>query len=529
HSDKIIEILRFSGSFERSDLIFCRRTISDILDKVFLHSRQRGRGIDLKALLKSGTHRVMIGHDAGAATRFGNLGVSNDNARASMGFAGSLYGAQLKAENAKLFMMIVMGCLDFAATNDGRSSDTFWLSQKVAGTVLHSQLTRGPSSYQKFAIPVNWNEPKEVLYAKLRQFGTVTRDSRGVVIDFFGNQDNGAIKRIQSISEVGATEIDEIRKLPMCQDFTLTENMRFIPNYKAKDIWKAFDRAIQSGGSVGYDYGSFSMNNDMMLALWEYWTAKKDAAGNSIIKNFFNTGKFDSKKYKRDIDPDFTQPLACLLNAITNNRQKFADILATSYVGASSSDIDKVVANIRSILDDLSKEVNNTINFRKKMGDVDKSTGNVIVKESVTETIEFFLLNKDNPKIFADLTRVVSTISLGADAEWLTYRDALSILNERLLMLADIGDNMREVTPNGEISKPRPATESEKILAEDLRRDRNISNDAFCDFWAHGAHFVLTRADVTGKTPWVGKGNAAGIVIHNSIVLSDKNNPILAG
>ncbi|MDD5634778.1 MAG: hypothetical protein PHW46_05845, partial [Candidatus Omnitrophica bacterium] len=478
-----------------------------ILGQVLLLEGAQRRAGDLKPkdLLQRNDIAMATFHDGGQASRFSPLTLGLNDARGRQ-YVGGTYtnssGEQLPAE---LLPLVMTNSSDFARTLAGTGrSDVFWTSQIVAGAIRHDSIQRGSVSYAKFFVPIDPSLPDEELLKQFRQFGTIVLDEEGNLKAFYGNQDSGAV------------DVDKV---------------------SGKLVWSADRKHIKDDlfeaakdGRAGFDYGSFSMSNDLMRILWDYWINKKDESGVSIIDNCLKTGRLD-KKWKRDIDPDFTQPLTFLLRAIAEDPSILDGIPSADVLRADSAKVAAAIAKIRTKLPE---------NVRLRMGEVktDKNTGAIIYdgagnavfkedKPSVTETIEIFLTNRDRKNIFGELTKkdllgVVGAISLGANADWQTYRSAIDITNEKLFMLTDMTGKIMSINTDGELEINNEPKIGELRRAENLRNIKNIPAASVCDFYVNGKHVVLSVEEVTGEEPVV----VEGVTIHNAII---QNAVLLSG
>ncbi len=448
-------------------------------------SREAAReGINLKDLIRNNKIKMAVFHDGGKGERASPITQPLGNARGRQDVIGHYRNSSGELVNAELLPLVILNSLDFAQTNDAKRVDTFWTSQLVAGTVPHTSVRRNNASYDKFLVPIDWTVPENTLASQLFQFGTATTDEEGYIQKFHGSQAYGAAMKLTDGS--------------------------FALNPESKRIYNELKNSPQAW----FDFGSFSMGNAMLIALWDYWMNKRDENGVPIIENYIGNRTLD-KKWKRDIDPHFTQPLAFLLQAIVAEPQILDDVFLADvlrrHTGAERQRVLRdAVAHVRDALPD---------DTRKEMGEieVDKTTKEEkkVIKDHVTETIEFFLLNRDNEEIFPDLHKVIGSIDLGANAEWQTYRSPIDITNEKLSMLTDITGEVAQINVKGELVKSR-AKVQDKITAENARRRGDISDDNLCNFYVNDKHIVLSRKDITGDAPWTGEG----VTIHRSIVQS---------
>ncbi|MFH1798284.1 MAG: hypothetical protein ABH844_02910 [Candidatus Omnitrophota bacterium] len=449
---------------------------------------------NVRDILKANKQKMGIFPDGGMAERFGPIVYGLSDARGSQDTVGTYSDANTNTVDAELFPMVVLNSLDFAKSNDGTSTDVFWTSQLIAGTVNHEELQRIKAPYAKLIVPIDWTVPQDVLYEQLFQFGTVGTDASWYIKGFAGNQKNGPIMK----TEKG-----------------------YALNMEHKYIYDDLKRYSETG-HAGLDYGSFSMNNEMLLALWDYWIKKEDENGILIIDNFVKTGEFD-KNWKRDIDPHFTQPLTFLLKATVEDPEILNGIPAAKVLGNYKGDEREAMLNkfaflvkqrlpLNSLLrlGEITIEQFESITPATSQEDIAKLIKDV---PYVTETIEIFLLNRDNENIFGDLTKVVGAISLGENAEWQTFRSALNITNEKLFMLAALSGKVVELQRTGEVTE-RKVTEEERICAEDALMRKNIDLSKICDFHVNGKHIVLSSDEVFGPEAWRGEG----LIIHRSII-----------
>ncbi|MFH1305213.1 MAG: hypothetical protein ABIH74_02280 [Candidatus Omnitrophota bacterium] len=453
-----------------------------LIDEIRIFESASRAGLPLREILARNEKKIGIWHDGGKGERSSPLAQSLSNSRGRQALVGSFRASSGELTDAELLLYVILNSLDFARSNDGSSSDTYWTSQDIAGTVRHTAIERSNASYSKFMVPIDWSVSPELLHAQLFQFGTMTTDERGFIQNFYGNQTRGAAMK------------------------TATGGYALNPEHAHVHA------DLKDSPQAGFDFGSYSMNNAMKLALWNYWVEKRDENGTLIIDHSIRAGEIDAK-WKRDIDPHFTQPLAFLLQAIGADSTILVGTTPAEILRRYTGDERKMalqedVALIRKRLPGAT---------RIRMGEIVLDE-NDRVKEAkeldfVTETIEFFLLNRDNVNIFGDLTRVIGTISLGVNAEWQTYRGALDVANEKLFMLTDLGGKVISIDKNGTLSG-RSATAQDAIRAENARRKRNIDNAHRCDFHVNGKHIVLSVEDVAGAKPWTGEG----VTIHNSIV-----------
>ncbi|MDP3789724.1 MAG: hypothetical protein Q8R48_04910, partial [Candidatus Omnitrophota bacterium] len=246
-----------------------------------------------------GEHNMAIFPDAGLAERFSPMTQALDDQRGWQELLGNFMTGKGLSVQARLILGVMLNSLDFAGTSQGRNyTDMFWTSQQVAGTIPHNRIEKSSFAFQKFYVPIDWDVPKELLLKQLRQFGTIAIDkTTGEIVEFFGNQDSGAVK---------------------------VEEGRLVYN---KDNQYILDALKRNDVIAGFDFGSFRMNNALLRVLWNYWVNKTtfDEAGKEVkvfdqIRQDKSPDHQIAKSWKRDIDPDFTQPLTFLLQAIVNIR-----------------------------------------------------------------------------------------------------------------------------------------------------------------------------------------------------------------
>jgi len=214
-----------------------------------------------------------------------------------------------------------------------------------------------------------------------------------------------------------------------------------------------------------------------------------------------------------------------LLKWLSNNRKILesiadAETLRNEYYGTqgkrkANDNLSRAVSHIR---DALPPEVRIAMGDYKK----EKDGGKTVTKEAfVSETIEFFLIHRDNLQIFPSLKGVITARSLGKNTNWQTYRSALDMANDKLEMLAN-GDGEFMAIGVGENGYGQ--AEKRKVnsaFVEEKRKARNIKDSVWCDFYVNNVHYVLSKEDVTGLEPWTLKDEKTGEVIvkiHNAII-----------
>ena len=473
--------------------------------------RLEGMHIDLREEMQANNKTIVVFHDAGMAGRFALLAQSL-GARGRQALVGTFTDAESRRTDAELFTMGLINAMDFALTNNGGRTDTFWLSQIVASGISHARVIRTNAPYDKFVVPIDWSLPEEALLPLLYQFGTAIADGQGTIIGFHGNRGYGPVRK---------------RK----------DGAGYEWNPENKKIREDLQRAPQAY----FDFGSFSMSHTMMLALWEFWTQKidEDNDGNPIteggkpvyiIEKLRTKGEFNEKKWKRDIDPHFTKPLVFLLRAISDVnlgrrlRQILADpnIIPTPHELWNSSPLKRHVALRRAVT-----QIREAIDarYRIEMGEIDvkaKTIEEERALQEVTDVIEFYLLYRNNSDIFpetdVDEPRVVGPISLGEDPLWLTYRTPIDVANEKLLMLTNSKNGrLIQIGEDGEVGSERLTLDEEGSIAVDaqlVRRTKGIEANRVCDFWVNGKHIVLSIDQVSGGKPIV----VEGVRIHNAII-----------
>ena len=479
---KIISI-DFSGE---SGQIFCH---IGALERAYREGLKEG--IDLKAIMKDNKKKIAVFHAAGLASRASPFPQSLSNVRAEQDILGVYRDAQNNAINGTLLPLVMLNSLDFARTNDKRRVDTFWVSQLAFGTIDHGSIKRVNAPFDKFFVPINWDLPKQELLALLWQFGKLGMDGNGFINMFYPNQKAGGV-----IKRNG--------------DFIIEND---------KD--QKFYDTLKGVPSSGLDFGSFSMNNTMTLAVWEYYLNKKDDDGVSIIDKYIETGEFN-QKWKRDLDPHFTRPLTILLQAIVDDPGILEGIDAPATFRRYEADANEnsnpeTIELKERVFADAVEVIRSRLGSmtRIKLDEVEQHRGMTQRDEElphVTEVIEFFLLNRDNLDIFNDLMRTIGTISLGENTEWWTYRGARDVMNKKLLALADLMHNIIKIDLHGKLAPSREPTINERVLAEDIRRRGGITDANICNFWIGEKHIVLSREDVING--WEGDG----VKIHNAIV-----------
>jgi len=173
--------------------------------------------------------------------------------RGDQGTAGKYWDSNADDRDANLITTVINNSLAYGATNDGSFVDVIWTSQTSNPSIPYEKMEKPNAPFVKLYVPVDWSN-QESLSAKLFQFGTIITDDNGNIITFYGNKDAGAARQ----KEDGSFYIDI-----------------------EGDVYQELRSA---GNKAGYDYGSFSMNNAMTLALWDFWMNKRNDAGELMGK-----------------------------------------------------------------------------------------------------------------------------------------------------------------------------------------------------------------------------------------------------
>ncbi|MDP8299154.1 MAG: hypothetical protein P9L88_04550 [Candidatus Tantalella remota] len=509
--------------------------VSHVIALEQLKGRLKARGLGenyLEEILSEKSKKIAFFHDGGQASRFSPITMSLFLQRGWQGMAADYLGSDGTTIEMDLFTACVLNSLPFGATNDRGSIDTFWTSQLIFPTIAQDRTVRSGAAYQKFYVPIDWQllvDDPDKLASQLFQFGTCTVDENGYVEYFFTNKEKGAATQAGNKYKIiqNAVDMDPDRE---SQDHTI------------------FGK-LHASKAPGYDYGSFSMNNEMTLAWWKYWMEKKNDQGRKIVEHFIATeGEYPETGWERALDPEFTRPLSALLRWFSVHQKDIdgAGILSSKdlqdeyYSGREISPgqgkLEHAVSRIRNLLSD---------EIFTEMGETKGQD-----EAYVTEVIEFILLYKDNKAIFPQKTerkkgekernipdygKVIGAISLGEECNWMTYRDAQTMGDQKLRLLTDAGGKYPGVAVLGSEADIKKASKGEtpvhpiqvtgervlgdKIFAAEKRKAFGVSEMEWCDFYYDGTRYVLPRTDVADR-PWVLK-DAEGkevLRIYNSLV-----------
>jgi hypothetical protein len=464
-----------------------------------------GDGVDLEKLMREGSIRPMIAYNGGRGERAGNISTSYDNSRASMEAVATADNALGIEMSSELLLLVVMNFLVFGANNDGHRTDNAWTGQLAAGTVDFIDIRRTNAALDKFIVEAGRNPDGtlNITPAQAWEFGTFGLDVEGRILWFKANQRAGAARKIEATGE-----------------FVWGKDIVPKNDKEAKDVEAArlAYEELMSAPRVGFDFGSFSMHNDMLFAFLDYF---RDSG---VFGSYEATGRIDKK---RDIDPHFTQPLIALLNGLIERPElvmnmPHPDALKNRAL-ADNERQEMIMSSVVKLRDALPQHTRDMFD-RIDIPFLDSNRTSVI-----NELLAFFLLNRDNPNIFgrirgdnpqavkAALRTILGTISLGSDVEWYTFRRPIDIANVNLAMLADVAEQAVVITEGGS-AVIRPAAPREIISAIDARAMRGITNNAIANFIVNGRQVTLTLDQIRYGVEVEGV-YIRGSIVQNSVLL----------
>ncbi len=307
-------------------------------------------GVDLDKLWQTGEVKIMLIHNGGEGKRANPLPQAENNSRGAIKMIGDVKTPNGKIPLTLLLAVAVQNSL-FAASNDTRDIDIFWSSQIVFGTENMTAARSSGSLLTKFVQSIG----KDTVFSSkmIHDLGVFELDKSGRVIDFVAQD---------TFKDIGSAN--------------------------------AWLKSIEMGG---VDLGSHRVKRSLFLALLKFYKE------NLIARDL-----------KRDLDPQFTQPLVALMKSLEGVR--------------NINEIDTPAKMLSSI----------SAESRERLE----------VFDTCEEVISFFLANK---KLTESVDQWVGIFDVGNQLLWWRYRRPLDILNERLLGLSDLVGEKIQVTEDGDL------------------------------------------------------------------------------
>lgn len=418
--------------------------------------------------------KVAVYHNSGLGSRSSPVPQSLGS-RGVQKLVGQVTNRRGESFDLELVLAVVLETSALASSNDGSRKDGFWVNQVAFGTTDFSNLERSNYHFDKFSIEVPADPRKKDLF----DYGTAKIASDGKIEKFLPNK---------TIAKQNATT----------GEFEVVEHALY---GELMDAVNAKDRAGV------FDYGSFSMSNQMHNALLEYWV---------YTRGIIDQIRRDVDTVSRDVDPAMVAVLVPIVNAlmdrnITEEAPKLIDLSMDLSVTAPE------FSQRESLLSVAYKDV---LEIMKKT-DPGKEFAETLEayyharpdnRRYVLEAIDFMLfdLAREGGIFFAEpysgvvSGRVVGHIDMGAESHWWPYKRLLDMGNEKFVMLNDLlvsADPEKKVTrqelgPDGEFMVNPPITHDTRLEAEDARRMRGISSDRVAEFIVDGRKVTLSADQV---------------------------------
>ncbi|MBU1124538.1 MAG: hypothetical protein KKC84_00760, partial [Candidatus Omnitrophica bacterium] len=443
---------------------------------------------DLGRYIQEHKSKVALFVDAGMAQRFSPATYSISNARGTQHLVGNLQNHERTMIDAELVFAIVMQCQLFAATARPENLDVFWTSQMYFGSVSPEDIVRHEYAISKMVVRIpdrTRMNPRHVF-----QFGTAALTEEGGIVEFYGNKQFAAREKSGSYQRIDAIGVEEMVSLGIAKT-----------DAEARSKLELLRALLEHQGPIGYDFGSFSIDYRMWFCLMEFYERRgifAEIAASAETRSFKSEGK------DRDYDPQFIQPLVAVLKELPGVELCWydADYLRRQSLEEQGALIeDFVYARILPLLSDGCKA---KLKFDSASGKLPNAS---------MELFAFYLLNRDQP-FFSDSARCVGYIDLGPHPYWVTYRNILDILNEKLALLSDMMGSLCEVDPGrGCEVWSREVDDEGLFLSEEGRRIRNVDNETTVIFYTPTAGKMQLTYDQVKEGVMI-----EGVYVRNAII-----------
>jgi len=431
--------------------------------------------------------KIAFYHNGGKGERFSPATQGLNLSRADQPLIGHVFDSMGNKIDLNLLLAIVLQTGGIAKSNNGDRLDTFWANQLAFGTIAVDELKRSNYHFDKFVVKL----PEDATDKDLHDYGTAILSEDGKIIKFLANKTLTAKNKRTGKYEVVSKYRDQYTEL------------------------KTAEERNQKGV---FDYGSFSMSMEMHYKLMEYWEKYRKIF--EIIDQNTQAG------IERDIEPAFVRILVPLINGINEMQQMPEGLPAAGELQAITDENvrkDTLREAYQKLIDNMPEVYREALinTYTKEKKD---DEGNVIgtvedpkALDALYETVEFYFMYKDD--LFQDPEKVVGCIDLGEKSHWFAYKRLLDMGNEKFLMLADLTAESRNASrtqsldDSGEVIM-QPASDFDRIKAEDARRMRGIKDDVVAEFIAGNRAVRLTAKQV--REGW--EDTDLGIEVKGSVI-----------